>query len=310
MEYYVNPSAFSSAFSLPSSVTDRFIALASGNEIKVILWFFRHISDGFDKDKCASELKIPVCEVEDALIFWCNNGVILKNGEEVLNDNPVKTATPQNVKPSRQDVIKRGLEDSNFKLLLSEAQMKFGRNLKTNESQTLLYIYDDLGLDISVCLFLLQYALNEDKMNIRFIEKTAVEWHNSGVKSIIDAEKLITDKIRLNLAWKRTEKAFGIEERKPSAKESQYADLWFNEWELDDEILTIAYDVCVDSKSKFIFEYCAKTIANWHKEGLIKPDDVRANLEKHKISNAKKDQKYSYAGYDLVLYEKMLNSED
>ncbi len=309
MKYFINPNAFMSAFSLPSSISDNYLKIASGTEIKVIIYFFRHSSDGFNIEKCSEDLGISTGEIEDSLLFWCDQGVILKQGETLENETQKPKAVVKNAKPTRQDVARRGLEDKNVTLILSEAQLKFGRNLKTNESSTLLYIYDDLGLDISVVLFLLQYAFNEGKLNIRFIEKTAVEWSNKGVNSVLDAEKIITEKIKSDLAWKRTEKAFGIEHRKPSAKETKYSNLWFNDWELNDEVLSIAYDTCVDAKSKFIFEYCAKIIENWHKEGLITPEDIRFYVENHKPEKPNKTD-ISYAGYDIELYEKMINSDD
>ena len=51
--------------------------------------------------------------------------------------------------------------------------MKFGRGLKSNEQSTLVWIYDDLGLDVSVILMLIQFAVTEGRANISFIEKTA-----------------------------------------------------------------------------------------------------------------------------------------
>ncbi|MCQ2455235.1 MAG: DnaD domain protein [Clostridia bacterium] len=310
MNYFFNPAAFSGAFSLPSKIVDEYINLATQEELKVILYFYRYISDGFDTIKCANNLKISENNVKDALLFWAKNGILLSDEDkEPATDTVSPKSVAKNVKPSRTDVAKRGLEDQNVAFILREAQLKFGRNLKTNESSTLLYIYDDLGLDVSVVLFLLQYAVNEEKLNIRFIEKTAVDWVNNCVKTVGDAEKIISAKIKCDLAWKRTENAFGIEHRKPSAKETKYSDIWFNEWMLEDEILKIAYEVCVDNKSKFIFEYCAKVIENWHKQGLVSPADIRKSLQKE-AKKPQKDRKYSYAGYDIELYEQMLNSDD
>lgn len=312
MKYYLNPNTFTSAFSLPSKIVDDYLNLASQIEIKVIIYYFRHLGDGFDIAKCASALGISAGDVNDALLFWVGNGILLsdsdsKNSPDDLPQKPKSVV--KNVKPNRLDVAKRGLEDENVAFILRHAQEKFGRNLKTNESSTLLYIYDDLGLDVSVILFLMQYALNEGKLNIRFIEKTAVDWVNSGVETVIDAESVVAKNIKLDLAWKRTEKAFGIEHRKPSADELKYSNIWFNEWMLDDEVLKLAYDVCVNAKSKFVFKYCAKTIENWYKEGKTSPEEIKKTLlnDAPKTSNGKK---YDYAGYDLDLYEKMLNSDD
>ncbi|MCQ2451431.1 MAG: DnaD domain protein [Clostridia bacterium] len=303
MKYSINPSVFCSSFSFPSSVVDENLKLATASEIKVLLYFFRHFAEGVDIKKCADALGLTEREVEISLNVWCKNGIISK---EEATEKVTKKVTEKNEKPNRIDVAKRGSEDKNFALILREAQMKFARALKSNESTTLLYIYDDLGLDVSVILYLLQYAFNESKLNIRFIEKTAVSWVNEGVETITDAERIVVKQINSSLAWKRCEKCFGIEHRKPSEKELNTCLLWFDEWKLQDEVLVLAYNVCVDTKSKFIFSYCAKILENWHKEGLSDTEDIKAYLDK----NNKKQETNNYAGYDIDLFEKMLNSDD
>ena len=253
MKYTIDPVVFSSSFSFPCSIVDENLNIATEIETKVILYFFRHYAEGINARKCAQSLKLDEKDVIAALSFWSQVGVIKNESEPDLSIDTAQKAIVKNEKPNRIDVAKRGAEDKNFAMVLNEAQMKFGRSLKTNEASTFLYIYEDLGLDLSVCLYLLQYAVNEGKTNIRFIEKTAVKWVNSGVKTISDAEKIVIKEINSDLAWKRCERAFGIEHRKPSKTELEYSLKWFDEWKLDEEVLALAYDVCVDAKSKFSF---------------------------------------------------------
>ena len=308
MKYSINPAVFSSSFSFPSNIVDENLSVATETEIKVILYFFRHFADGIVITDCSNALKISEKDVAAALSFWSKIGVISsQNNQNGTATEITAKAVVKNEKPNRMDVAKRGNEDKNFAMILREAQMKFGRSLKTNESATLLYIYEDLGLDLSVCLYLLQYAVNEGKKNIRFIEKTAVSWVNSGVKTISDAEKIVIKEMNTDLAWKRCEKAFGIEHRKPSAKEAEYCLKWFDEWGLADDVLTLAYDVCVDAKSKFIFSYCAKVIENWYGSGLKTRSDIEKSLAKNVGA---KPEDNNYAGYDLDLYKKMFGIED
>lgn len=306
MEFYINPSSVRTAFSLPSVIADKCLKLATGDDLKIILYVFRHSGDGINIKECSDNLGISETEVEDSLIFWTNNGVLETDNIVTKSETPKTKAVEKNEKPSRVDVAKRGLEDENIAFILREAQMKFGRNLKTNEASTLLYLYDDLGLNVSVVLFLLQYCLNQNKLNIRFIEKTAVCWANSGVSSVAEAEKIISDEIKADLSWKRIERLFGIEHRKPSTKELNYAVLWFEEMNLTEEYLNFAYDVCVDAKGKFSFSYCAKVIENWQKAGFDTLEKVKANQS----GKLNENSKYSFAGYDISAYEKMLNEKD
>ena len=61
----------------------------------------------------------------------------------------------------------------------------------------------------------------------------------------------------------------------------------------------MAYDECVNKKSKFSFPYVAKIIEVWHEKGYMKPEDIE-----------KAPKKNDFASYDMDLYEKMINSKD
>ena len=63
------------------------------------------------------------------------------------------------------------------------------------------------------------------------------------------------------------------------------------------DILTAAYEECVNQKSKFSMSYVAKILENWHKNG-------------DKPTESKKETKNNFATHDLDLFEKMLNSKD
>ena len=306
MDYTVNPNCFSSVFVVPCSAVDNNIVLASELQTKVLLCAMRGLSNGVNPDQIAAMLSVPVSQVEDALLYWCKAGVFAsKEAAAVTQVKPIEPVITKSAKPTRADVAERGLQDPKVRFLMQEAQRYFGHSLKSTESTTLLWLYDDQGMDISVIMMLLQYALSENKLNIRFIEKTALCWIENGVQTVLDAEKQIAAAARCKTAWHIVQKAFGIESRQPSAKELSLSDLWLNEWQLSTEMLKCAYDICIDTKSKFAMPYVAKILENWHKEGYKTPDDIKKSQETRKPSSSS-----SFAAYDIDAFEKMLNSND
>ena len=300
MIYNINPAIFSSTYAIPTVVADKYIKTATHNQLKVLLYFMRNISDGIATPKIAQALSLPEAEIEDALFFWSQCGV-LTSAQPAKEE--VKNTVINATMPSRTDVIKRGLEDPNLMFLLREAQLKFGRNLKQNESSLLVSLYDDHGMDVSVILLLLGYAVREGKCNLSFVKKTAAVWLDAGVETVIDAENLIAQTAKQNLAWSIVQNAFGIERRNPSTKELEYSNLWINEWKMSADMLKAAYDACVDSKAKLSMPYIAKIIESWHKDGIAAPEQIQ------KQQKTKPQGKNDYAGYDLDLFEKMLNDD-
>ena len=297
MIYNVNPAIFSSTYAIPTDVADKYLKIATHTQLKVLLYFMRNISDGIDSQKISDALRLDINETEDALLFWQQCGILTG----ATPKEELKTVVVKSTLPSRTDVIKRGLEDKQLMFLLREAQLKFGRNLKQNESQLLVSLYDDHGMDPSVILLLLGYAVREGKCNLTFVKKTATHWLESGVETVMDAENLIAESAKQNLAWSVVQSAFGIERRNPSTKEAELSNLWVNEWKISTELLKAAYDACVDAKTKLSMPYVAKIIESWHKDDITNPEQISA-----KKKNVKPQGKNDYAGYVLDLFEKML----
>ena len=302
MTYSINTAIFGNTFAVPSVVADKYLKIATHTQLKVLLYFMRNISEGIDPQKISDALSLPLSETQDALVFWQQRDILIGTASK---EPEQKTVIINSEMPTRADVIKRGLEDERLMFLLREAQLKFGRNLKQNESSLLVSLYDDHGMDASIILLLLGYAAREGKCNISFVKKTAANWLSQGVETVIDAERLIADTAKQNLAWALVQNAFGIEKRNPSAKELEYSHLWINEWKVSADMLKAAYDACVDAKTKLSMPYIAKIIESWHKEGITTPEQITAQKQKSKKPSTKTD----YAGYDLDLFEKMLNQD-
>ena len=300
MTYYINPSSLSGVFTVPNSVVDRYFKLSNPQHIKVLLYVLRNLSDDPEESVIAKECGLSEYDVKEALLYWADAGIILPKSAPATNvQKEKKTAVKQNEKPSRRDIAKRSTEDSKIQYLLCEAQKRFARNLKDNEARTLVWLYDDQGLDVSVILLVVQYAITKGKGNIRFIESVCLDLADKGIDTIVDTDIELHKRDLQDKCWAIVCSAFGIERRKPSKKESETAEIWINEWKISKEMLSVAYDECVDKKSKFSFPYVAKIIENWHNAGYEKPEDIKG-----------KSEKQNFASYDIDLYEKMINAKD
>ncbi len=312
MEYKINSGVFGSIFTLPTEIADRHLKLASAAQLKVILYIFRNLSTLPNISEIAKQLRLPESEVEDALLYWINSSVLesaqAPKAEATISQplqegKPKKTVRPEKILPSRTEVGAAMSENEAFRDLLSEAQLKFCRTLKISESATLLWLLEDQGMDISLILMLFEYAVQERRCNIGFIEKTAISWLDSGIDSIYAAEQHIKKVYSQKTAWKAVEKCFGIEDRKPSDKELENSHKWINEWGFGEDMLKAAYNACVDTKSKFIMSYTVKILEDWHNAGFKTPADIKPNSPK---KGNPKNGGSSIATYDIDLVQQML----
>ena len=302
MEFKIKPEKLATAFMLPAEVADSHIKLAGALQLRVIIYCYRHMAESLEPSVIAKALSIDSEDVKDALLFWRELGLL--SCDDILPQKEIKPVVTKNspkkvVKPNRGEVAKRGLEDTEIAFLLSEAQVKFGRTLKQSECSSLVWMFDDLGLNASVILMAVEYALQAGRCNVNYIEKIAKDWADSGVLTIEDAERKIVELSNIRLAWNVMRSAFGLDMRAPSDSESKLAVKAVSQWKMSREVLKAAYDVCIDNIGKYKASYIKSVLESWNKDGIKTKEDLeKLNQEKN---NASSNKKNTYDTYDLHL---------
>lgn len=306
MGYKVNPASLFGAFSLPSEVVDKHIKMAGAVQLKTLLYIYRNPAADIDAEAISAYLSIPTADVRDCLSFWADAGLLLSNGEVAKPLSPAPEAPrvhirPQTQKPDRAEVVKRGNENAEIAFLLRETQQKLGRTLRQSESSTLVWLYDDEGMSVSVILMVIEFAISDGKANIGYIERTALDWLDSGVETPADAEQKIAEIYKTRNYFAIMRRAFGLPDRLPGKKETEFSRLWIGEWKLSGDMLRAAYEICVDNTGKYSLTYIGKILKDWHLKGITKPEDIPSEAPK------KSD---GFATYDKSLLDSMLNSID
>ncbi len=309
-------------FSVPSEIVDSHIKLAGALQLRVILYCLRHTYDAEINPAVMAELfSVSEEDINDALMFWAELGFIECEGPVFAPSSPavetVKVAPPKAPRPDRKEVARRGLESPEIAFLLNEAQQKFGRMLKQSESSVLVWIYDDLGLDASIILMILQHAVQAEKVNISYIERVARDWAENGVDTIAAAEQRIVELNNSRSAWNKMRRAFGLDSRSPSETESKLAVLCIIEWKMSDELLKKAYDACVDSLGKYNVRYIKKVLTEWHKQGITTVKELeQAGVNQGGESEVKSKQKSksklkntTEGSIDWSLMDRIINGE-
>lgn len=318
MSYKLNLEALSGVYALPSAVVDKHIKLSGAIQLKVLLLGLKNPGN-IDEQELADVLSIPLPDVIDALNYWSDLGIIDTpvKAEAEVEAKPTtakKAEKPQKkvviaeaVKPTREEVARRGNESKEVAFLLREAQMRLTRPLKPNEASTLVWLFDDEGMNASVLLLLISFAHAEGKDNIGFIEKTAVKWLNDGVSNTNEAEQKIRHYYDMKSSWGIVEKAMGIPHRMPSENEQKLAYTWVCEYQYTHDMLRAAYNACIDATSKFSVPYINKVLSGWYKAGVRNPLDLRKHLAETAEGKQKKKENDGKATFNVNLFNQSLN---
>ena len=337
MSYKIDFGAWGSVFAVPTSVVDKGLKLASETQIKVLLYILRNSGNTLTDEVVSQALGVHTDDISDAITYWADKGLLVRtsdiisapdgfadSGNTSVRENapsdtvateyksseansvsekprPVSRAT----KPEPVYVAKRLRADKNLVFLMDEAQRILGKVLSNSDTATLVMLHDTVGLPVEVILMLMEHCVQIDKGNMRYIEKTGIQWASDGVTTISLAEEKIKRYSESSVAWTTVAAVFGLRiAGTPTKKQLEFADLWVNIWKFTEDMLRLAYERCVDSKGELNLSYINGILRRWYEQGLRNPDEVM-NSEKAKSKKKHGSSSDSEsASYDIDEYEK------
>ena len=338
MNFQINPVSYKKVIAVPSVIVEENIRLASSTQLKVILYFLSHSDDSdLNTEKIATELFISTEDVRDALIFWCERGV-LTNGTTA---SPAQTAQPQvqetvvtiektpivseEIKlekkvsdlpisrPSHEQVAARLQECEGFRELFAEAQLTLGKTIGYDGQSVLIMMHDSYGLPFEVILMAVEYAVSQKKTGFSTIAKIGRMWHELEIDTLEGAMQYIEEHNIINETWNKLRALTDITNRTPTEKQRKYLVAWLKEYGYSVDIIYCAYEESVDHTGKMSMPYMDKVITGWHKNGVKTVGDIqreKAKWEASRQTPAKPDTKKQpatqkkAASYDLDAFAK------
>ena len=199
-------------------------------------------------------------------------------------EKPSDTVMARPLRPDPVYVAKRISEDKEIAALLNEAQYILGRPVSPNENAGMIMMHDNDGLPCEVILMLLTYGASNQK-GMRQIEAMGAAWAREGILTLEQADEKIRELEESREAYRKVQSILGLEFRKPSQKEEENYTRWLNEWKFTDDMIKEAYDICVNSKGKYIPNYVNTILQRWYQYGIRTVEQVRAERSKSSHKN-------------------------
>lgn len=311
--YKVNLNSYASVFALPTDVADKHLRMAGKAQLKVLLWLYRNPALQVDVNVISRDTGIPVDEIDDAMLYWIDAGLVVKDGENSVSNQPValesatqilrekieneqqpivtkepiavdvkvpKNEKPPIVKPSIKDIATRIAESEEVRNMFSETQLLFGRTLGYDAQSSLLILHDHYGLPAEVIIMLCSYAKNIGKQgSVAYIVKMGVDWSENGIDSFEKASEKIARLEKSNLIWNEFRKMSGVDNPRPTSKQSEYLEKWVNDYSYGIEMIFAAYERAVEKKGSINFNYMNGILRSWYESGYKNINEVE-NAEK------------------------------
>ena len=312
---------FTSYTAVSNCFIEQFMPCAAGEFVKIYIYLLKCLSENKPElsiSKIADAFNNTEKDVVRALKYWQKKGLLKLtfDKDEALSslcvispearehvvsvtDAPVPGQPGINVKHTGQkekkeytkDQLADFSEQEEIRQLFYIIQKYLGQPLKGQETNTILYLYDELKFPAELIEYLFEYCISKGHKSIRYIEKTALAWADEGIRTV-NAAKLMSDIYSDDCH--KVLNVFGISGRKPSKSESDYVSKWTISYGFDTKVILEACERTVNQVHQPNFEYADAILRNWKSAGVTSLDDVKKLDEVFEKAAARKARKQSH----------------
>ena len=211
-------------------------------------------------------------------VFEEKNTASGKNDTSVINEENVIPAKPSySAVQVRNFKASRSSSESGIDIFyLAEEYRK--KPLSSSDISTIIYICEELGFSDELFDHLLQHCAARNKCDFRYIEKVAISWKESGVKTPEDAEKLPG---RYDKKVYEIMRQLGKGSNTPTDREVAYITRWTDEYGFSEELILEACERTVMATEKNRFQYADRILKNWKDSGVGSLKDVEELDRQH-----------------------------
>lgn len=304
MNYQISFGGYTGVFAVPAAAADQYINEANQNDLKVLLYLFRHSGEELYAEPVCKALCLTDAQLRASLDFWSGRGIF--NYTPV--QQPVKAEVAAQKAPPRvldtplqygqEEIAVKAQGNLEIKFMLETVPNLLGRLISPAECSTLVYLYEGAGLPADVIIMLVGYCVSFGKGNIRYIEKMAISFAEEGIDTHEKAENKIRELEERRSFEGKVRAALGINDRALTPTERQHISRW-SSWNLPVELVRHAYDICVTRTNKLSFAYMNTILNAWHDKGYETVAQARDEGKKPKTGQPKS------ASYDIDEYVRL-----
>lgn len=298
---------------IENTFIDQLMPAASGDFVKIYLYLLRCSQNGLTDvtiSQIADALNYTESDVRRAMGYWQKQNMLVLEDEEQSarsagsrqsSEESPFYITEGSVQPHRrQDSPSYGASDSTvsggkitefrssrkasgeeLRSAVFVAENYLGRPLSQSEQQTLSYFLSDLGMDIDLVDYLLDYCISRNHTSFHYISKVAQNWADKGIHTAQQA--------RLEGSSHRKEyyaifRELGIQDHTPTQAETDYIDRWLSEYSFTMDLIVLACRRTILQIGKPQFSYVDSILKSWHENNVRSADDIQKLDRMHEES--------------------------
>lgn len=288
----------SGVFAVPDNVIP-LLKFANAKAVKTLLYILKNKSD----DNISNELGIDGEDLDEAISFWYNSGVFVRDNTNIkpqtgvnenipvieniaLNEENNSKSHSKNSSYYPEEIARKVLESDKMKYLFDSVENTLGHPLTYSEQKSIVWMSEDLKLPHEVIIMIFGYACSVNHFSVSYIDKIASDWCEEGINTVplADAKILELQKVK-SLSDKCVSRMFLS--RKLNKKETEIVREWADK-NIDIELIMCAYDTMIDYIGKISFSYMNTILSDWLSHGINTPEKAGKYIAEHDKSKPKK----------------------
>ena len=299
---------------IPDIFFAEYLSDASGNFIKVYLYMLflsKHDKDIKINDM-SKKLVLPVKEIQEAISYWENLGVITKKNTGYVINNIQEIELHKLYKPrtalSAEQLQKSAESQKRAKAIEYINNKYFSGLMPTSWYPEIELWFKKFNFDEEVMIALFGCCFDKSALNYKYVQAVAETWSKNNIKTFNDLDKYYEKREKLNIIAKTISKKLGIS-RALTEYEYAYIEKWNIDFGYGLDIIEIALKMTT-SKLNPTFNYIDTLISDWHERGFKTTDEIQKFLKetKEKNKNIKKLEKETgYNKYEQRTYDNLDN---
>jgi DnaD/phage-associated family protein len=299
---------------------DKYMPKARGKFVKVYILGLKYCMSGepgVSAAIMASKLHMLETDVLNAWNYWNDEGVLHLIPVDNMGNYSIDfidLSESDEAKDNSVNLLEE-LDKGTTKGMLEDIEKLLSRPLSPTEMAMYIGWINELNFTPELILLLIEYCASRGKTDPRYIEKTALSWHDNNIQKVEDAQAYIK---KHEDKWSKINKILaylGSKDGEVMKPQEQLLTKWLDTYGFSVEVICKACDICFERINKPDFKYIDGILTNWNKVGIKTLEDIankdtkRAVPKKGGTFNRKQNDtfsNYTQRQYDFDELEKKL----
>ncbi|MDO4478128.1 MAG: DnaD domain protein [Lachnospiraceae bacterium] len=218
--------------------------------------------------------KKKVAKATDKTVAQLPAGVVDDAPEECAKSPALPSDEPITHAVSAERIRELSTEED-FSLLTFSISTYLKQPLTRTQLEHIIMYYDDYGFSVDLIEYLLEYCIQKNPNNFKFIDKVARDWYRANVATREEAKQYeaLHEKMHFDIL-----RAFGISTngRIPTDDELEYMDRWLDEFGFSLDMIKKAASRTLENTGGPRFSYADSILSRWHEDGIRTLEEAAA----------------------------------